>query len=159
MSISINVQTQDFSVGEQHDALCSNNKSDGAVVTFTGLVREFSSGDNVIALELEHYPGMTEQLLQSIAEQAQTRWQLARISIIHRVGYLALGEQIVFVGVTSRHRQAAFEGAQFIMDYLKNHATFWKKEHFKDSSNWVEFKQSDKQALDKWQSIEQDAIE
>ena len=82
MSISINVQTHDFSVGEQHNALCSNNKSDGAVVTFTGLVREFSSGDNVIALELEHYPGMTEQLLQSIAEQAQTRWQLARISII-----------------------------------------------------------------------------
>ena len=87
MSISIKVQTMDFSVGEQHGSLCSNNKSDGAVVTFTGLVREFSSDDNVIALELEHYPGMTEQLLQSIAEQAQTRWQLASISIIHRVGY------------------------------------------------------------------------
>jgi molybdopterin synthase catalytic subunit len=151
MSIHIQVQTDDFNVGDEHNTLCSNNKSDGAVVTFTGLVREFSSGDNVTALELEHYPGMTEQLLQSIAEQAQTRWQLVRICIIHRVGYLALGEQIVFVGVTCRHRQAAFEGAQFIMDYLKNHATFWKKEHFKDSSNWVEFKQSDKQALGKWE--------
>ena len=130
MSIHIQVLTDDFNVGDEHNTLCSSNKSDGAVVTFTGLVREFSSGDNVIALELEHYPGMTEQLLQSIAEQAQTRWQLARICIIHRVGYLALGEQIVFVGVTSRHRQAAFEGAQFIMDYLKNPRHVFEKRAF-----------------------------
>jgi molybdopterin synthase catalytic subunit len=151
MTISIKVQTSDFNVGALHDALTLNNNSEGAVVTFTGLVREFSSDNNVIALELEHYPGMTEQLLHSIAQQAKTRWQLGRINIVHRVGYLPLGEQIVFVGVSSPHRLAAFEGAQFIMDYLKNQATFWKKEHFEHSSHWVAFKQSDKHALGKWE--------
>ncbi|MBQ4832280.1 molybdopterin synthase catalytic subunit MoaE [Pseudoalteromonas sp. MMG010] len=151
MSILIKVQSEDFDQGDLHKSL-SDNKRDGAIVTFTGLVREFSAGDNVIALELEHYPGMTQQLLLKIAEQAKVRWSLGKIVIVHRVGYLPLGEQIVFVGVSSQHRLAAFEGAQFIMDYLKNQATFWKKEHFEHSSKWVEFKQSDKHALDKWKS-------
>lgn len=150
MSIEITISHDDFDIAVLHHALQIGNVQQGAVVTFTGLVREFSHGDNVVALELEHYPQMTEQLLLSIAEQAQNRWQLGRISIYHRIGYLPLGEQIVFVGVSSKHRQSAFDGAQFIMDYLKTQATFWKKEHFSHSSQWVEFKASDVQAQQKW---------
>lgn len=127
MSIEITISHDDFDIAVLHDALQIGNVQQGAVVTFTGLVREFSQGDNVVALELEHYPQMTEQLLLSIAEQAQKRWQLGRISIYHRIGYLPLGEQIVFVGVSAKHRQSAFDGVQFIMDYLKTQATFWKK--------------------------------
>lgn len=150
MSIEITISHDDFAIAALHNALKAGNVQEGAIVTFTGLVREFSAGDNVVALELEHYPQMTEQLLLTIANKAQERWQLGRISIYHRIGYLPLGEQIVFVGVSAKHRKSAFEGAQFIMDYLKTQATFWKKEHFANSSQWVEFKASDLQAQQKW---------
>lgn len=153
MSIEITITHDDFDIATLHSALKAGNVQEGALVTFTGLVREFSSGDNVVALELEHYPQMTEQLLLTIAQQAQKRWQLGRISIYHRIGYLPLGEQIVFVGVSAKHRQSAFDGAQFIMDYLKTQATFWKKEHFANRSQWVEFKASDLQAQQKWDHL------
>ncbi|MGO2478533.1 MAG: molybdenum cofactor biosynthesis protein MoaE [Pseudoalteromonas sp.] len=151
MSIEITISPSDFDIAALHSALKAGNVQEGAVVTFTGLVREFSCDDRVIALELEHYPQMTEQLLLTIAQQAQQRWQLGRVCIYHRVGYLPLGEQIVFVGVSAKHRQGAFDGAQFIMDYLKTQATFWKKEHFSNTSKWVESKASDLQAKQKWE--------
>lgn len=149
--MSIIISNENFDQAEQFAYLSDNNADDGAVVTFTGLVREFSSGDNVIALELEHYSGMTEKLLDNIVAEAKTRWPIGRVRVYHRVGYIPLGEQIVFVGVTSRHRQAAFSAAEFIMDYLKTQATFWKKEHFAASQKWVQAKQSDQDALVKWQ--------
>lgn len=149
--MSVIIAHKDFDHTQQYNYLSEENSTDGAVVTFTGLVREFSSGDNVTALELEHYPGMTQSLLDDIITQAKKRWQLGRVRIYHRIGYLPIGEQIVFVGVTSKHRAEAFSAAEFIMDFLKNQATFWKKEHFSGSSRWVQAKQSDKAALTKWQ--------
>lgn len=149
--MSVIIDHKDFDHAQQYSYLTLGNTDDGAVVTFTGLVREFSSGDNVKALELEHYPGMTQNLLSDIIAQAKKRWQLGRVRIYHRIGIMPIGEQIVFVGVTSKHRIEAFCAAEFIMDYLKNQATFWKKEHFKDSVSWVQAKESDQAALTKWQ--------
>ena len=147
--ISIKVQAEDFDVGEAYQALATN-VSTGAVVFFVGLVRDQNLGESVSALELEHYPGMTEKSLQQIAAQAAQRWPIADASIIHRVGKLALNEQIVFVGVNAKHRQAAFDAAQFIMDYLKTQAPFWKKEHTASGASWLDARESDQLALDKW---------
>ena len=149
--ISIKVQAEDFDVGEAYQALATN-VSTGAVVFFVGLVRDQNLGESVFALELEHYPGMTEKSLQQIAEQAAKRWPIADACIIHRVGKLALNEQIVFVGVNAKHRQAAFDAAQFMMDYLKTQAPFWKKEHTESGATWLDAKESDKLARDKWRT-------
>lgn len=145
----IAVQTENFSVGEQYEwlALCD---SDGAVVTFTGKVRNHNLGDSVAALTLEHYPGMTEKALAEIVIDARSRWELQRVSVIHRVGTLPPGDEIVFVGVTSSHREAAFQAAEFIMDYLKTKAPFWKKETLPDNKRWVEAKESDKDSANRW---------
>lgn len=151
MTLFIEVSTQDFDMASEYQALIQDNPSDGAVVTFTGLVRDFNQGQSVTGLTLEHYPAMTTKALEAIAEQAFCRWPLGRIRLIHRVGELALNEQIVFVGVSSRHREAAFAAAQFIMDYLKNQAPFWKKEQTESGQRWVEFNQKDKQAIQQWQ--------
>jgi molybdopterin synthase catalytic subunit len=146
----ISVQNEDFSVDAQYRALIADNVSDGAVVTFVGMVRDFNDGSDVEGLFLEHYPGMTEKCLEDIVEQAKQRWSLGRVRVIHRVGQLALGDQIVFVGVTGRHRGESFEACEFIMDYLKTQAPFWKKETTTSGERWVEAKQTDQQKADKW---------
>ena len=151
MTVNVSVQNDDFNVGELYNQLATDSRS-GAVATFCGLVRD-NSGD-LKALELEHYPQMTEKALHGIVEQAQQRWPLQRVTVIHRVGYLRVNEQIVFVGVASGHRDAAFEATRFIMDYLKTRAPFWKKEHYADKTHWVEAKQSDDEAAKRWQGSE-----
>ncbi|MCQ1058229.1 molybdopterin synthase catalytic subunit MoaE [Photobacterium sp. DNB23_23_1] len=146
----ISVQFDDFSVADEYEQL-SQGTDAGAVVTFVGKVRDFNQGDAVTGLSLEHYPGMTEKSLAAIVEQAGERWPLLKTRVIHRVGDLALGDQIVFVGVTSAHRGAAFEACEFIMDFLKTRAPFWKKEQTPDDSRWVDARETDTSAADRWQ--------
>lgn len=124
----------------------------GAVVSFVGLVREQASHGLVTAIELEYYPAMTQKALEHIVEQAEQRWPLLGVTVIHRVGYLTAQEQIVMVAVASQHRHAAFAAAEFVMDYLKTQAPFWKKEYIAGQPEgvWVEAKDSDNQALAKW---------
>ena len=126
----------------------------GGVVGFVGYVRDFNDGDPVSGMWLEHYPGMTEKALADIVEQAQARWLLHEVHVLHRVGQLEPGEPIVFVGVASAHRQAAFEANNFIMDYLKTRAPFWKRETTPQGERWVDAKHSDEQALTRWQASE-----
>jgi molybdopterin synthase catalytic subunit len=147
------IQTEDFSI----DAACRLLKAKdplgtGAICTFTGLVRDFGDRKGVSAITLEHYPGMTEKSLARIIEQAQTRWQILDAVVIHRVGRLVLAEQIVFVGVSAAHRNDAFAACQFIMDYLKTDAPFWKKEHHAGGETWVEAKHSDLDLAARWQT-------
>ena len=120
------------------------------MVTFSGLVRDFESDDSIESLSLQHYPGMTEKLLQEIVDQAHQRWSLIGSTVTHRVGKLLPGDQIVFVGVASEHRADAFEAAQFLMDYLKTKATFWKKVSQNGEQHWIESKQSDSAAAERW---------
>ncbi|MDK1193071.1 molybdopterin synthase catalytic subunit MoaE [Cronobacter dublinensis] len=145
----IRVGHDNFSVGDEYAWLAQCDE-DGAVVTFTGKVRNHNLGDSVRALTLEHYPGMTEKALAEIVEEARARWPLQRVSVIHRVGELWPGDEIVFVGVTGAHRSQAFEAAQFIMDYLKTRAPFWKREASPDGDRWVEARDSDQQAAQRW---------
>lgn len=145
----IRVGQENFSVGDEYQWL-SQCEDDGAVVTFTGKVRNHNLGDNVSALTLEHYPGMTEKALGEIVAEARERWPLQRISLIHRVGSMYPGDEIVFVGVTSAHRSMAFEAAEFIMDYLKTRAPFWKREATEQGDRWVDARDSDHQAAKRW---------
>lgn len=145
----IRVSHENFSVGDEYLWL-SQCDADGAVVTFTGKVRNHNHGGSVSALTLEHYPGMTEKALASIVEEARTRWSLQRVSVIHRIGELWPGDEIVFVGVTGVHRSVAFEAAQFIMDHLKTRAPFWKREATPEGERWVEARDSDKLAAKRW---------
>ncbi|MEQ1976556.1 molybdopterin synthase catalytic subunit MoaE [Xenorhabdus sp. SGI240] len=147
----ISVQQETFSVGEEYQWL-SQCDEDGAVVTFTGKVRNHNLGDSVKALTLEHYAGMTEKMLQKIVDEARQRWPLQRVSIIHRIGELSPRDEIVFVGVTSSHRNMAFMAAEFIMDYLKTKAPFWKKESLVEGERWVEARQSDQDAVSRWKN-------
>lgn len=144
------VQTEDFSLASEYAALCEDNSSDGAVVTFTGLVRDLNQGQRIISLTLEHYPAMTEKALREIVHEARHRWQLGRVRLIHRVGKLNLSEQIVFVGVSSAHRGDAFAACEFIMDYLKTRAPFWKKEQTVKGEHWVEARHADQQKAQQW---------
>ncbi|WAJ70019.1 molybdopterin synthase catalytic subunit MoaE [Catenovulum adriaticum] len=146
----IKVQTQDFNIAEEYALLSDNNQTDGAVVFFVGLVRDFNQNSQIKSLTLEHYPAMTDKVLTRLEQQAKTRWPVNRVAIVHRVGELNLSEQIVFVGVTSPHRDAAFEAAQFIMDQLKTRAPFWKKEQTMQGEHWVDAKDSDEQAAKAW---------
>ncbi|MDN2481695.1 molybdopterin synthase catalytic subunit MoaE [Vibrio agarivorans] len=146
----ISVQTIDFSVGDEYQALAQGTAA-GAVVTFVGKVRDMNLGDEVTGLSLEHYPGMTEKALAEICDQAEQRWPLLDIRVIHRVGDLDIGDQIVFVGVSSAHRGAAFEACEFVMDYLKTKAPFWKKERTSEATRWVESRDSDAKAAERWQ--------
>ena len=146
----ISIQTADFSLADEVALLERDNAIDGAVVTFTGRVRNQNEGKAVTSLTLEHYPGMTEKSLAKIIAQAKERWRIGRVKVIHRVGELFIGDQIVFVGVTSKHRQDAFAANEFIMDYLKVQAPFWKKETSDGEGDWVDAKDSDDEALTKW---------
>ncbi|EHA1081175.1 molybdopterin synthase catalytic subunit MoaE [Photobacterium damselae] len=145
----ISVQFEDFSVADEYEKLAQGTEA-GAVVTFIGKVRDFNQGDSVTGLSLEHYPGMTEKALSEIVEQARARWPLLQVRVIHRVGDLDLGDQIVFVGVSSAHRGASFEACEFIMDYLKTRAPFWKKEQTPEENRWVDARESDTSAADRW---------
>jgi len=147
----ISVQEADFDIAHEYAELRKDNRSDGAVVFFTGLVREMSQGDSVSGMSLEHYPGMTEKALQQIVEDACERWPLHRVRLIHRVGTLRVSDQIVFVGVSAAHREAAFAACHFIMDFLKNRAPFWKKEVTPAGERWVDAQEKDLRALEKWQ--------
>lgn len=148
----ISVQTASFDPGALLNELHADYRGTGAVVGFVGYVRDFNDGDVVSGMWLEHYPGMTEKALAGIVEQAQARWLLHEVYVLHRVGQLEPGEPIVFVGVASAHRQAAFEANAFIMDYLKTRAPFWKRESTPEGERWVDAKDSDEQALSRWQS-------
>lgn len=150
MSISVSVQVGPFDVGAEYAALRSDNSADGAAAIFVGSVRDFNVARPVNGLALEHYPGMTEQVLREIGETAQQRWQLGRVRVVHRVGPLAVGDDIVFVGTSAPHRQAALDACSYIMDFLKTRAPFWKKESGPDGERWVEARASDREALRKW---------
>lgn len=149
--MSISVQTTDFDLNEELKKLRANNPSIGAVVSFVGYVRDFNDGSKVSAMELEHYAGMTEQSLADIAQLAASRWNIIDSMIIHRIGKLAALDQIVLVAVASAHRFDAFSACEFIMDYLKTQAPFWKKESTDTGDKWVDARDSDTHALDKWQ--------
>ena len=146
--MSVRVQTEDFDVGTESRAL--QGETVGGIALFVGTVRGLSSDDGVTAMTLEHFPGMTESELERIEAEARQRWPLAGVTIIHRVGRLLPGEQIVMVAVSSAHRQAAFDGAQFIMDFLKTDAPFWKAEERDGKTSWVEAKDSDDAARARW---------
>lgn len=145
------IQQDDFDVGAEYKALTENDTSAGAVVTFVGRVRDLNLARNVLGLHLEHYPGMTEKSLQAIVDEAQSRWKILRCKIIHRIGDLRLGDNIVFVGVTSAHREDAFSAADFLMDYLKTRAPFWKKELTSQGSVWIESQEKDAHAAKRWE--------
>ncbi|TXR53897.1 molybdopterin synthase catalytic subunit MoaE [Reinekea thalattae] len=147
----IQVQEDDFNVQHEYDLLAEQNTDDGAVVMFVGRVRDFNANESVVQLELQHYPGMAEKCLTDIANKARQQWPINRIRIIHRVGKLGASDQIVFVGTTSAHRKSAFEAAEFIMDYLKTDAPFWKKEQSETGeSRWVEAQQKDIDQKQRW---------
>ncbi len=148
----ISVQTEDFDVSTELKNLSSHDKTIGALVSFVGLVRDINEGQNIQAMTLEHYPGMTEKALSEIAQEAQQRWPLQGITIIHRVGELLPSDQIVLVITASRHRHAAFESADFLMDFLKSKAPFWKKENTSDGARWVDARESDEVALARWKT-------
>lgn len=150
----IKVQEEDFDIGAELAALSAGNTSIGAVASFTGLVRDMApiEGEtrNIRTMTLEHYPGMTEKKLAEIEAEANRRWPLAASLIIHRYGTLTPGEQIVFVACASAHRQAAFDACQFLMDWLKTEAPFWKLEDTDGGGVWVDARESDDQAAARW---------
>lgn len=146
------VQTDDFDLAREYAQLRLQAGDAGAIVTFTGLVREFHAAEEAIdSLTLEHYPGMTEKALENIVAEARRRWELLGVRVIHRVGRLLPGDQIVLVATASAHRQDAFEAASYIMDYLKSRAPFWKKQARGEDSHWVESRQTDSEALQRWE--------
>ncbi len=150
MNISIKVQAEPFDPDAESRVVRAGNPRVGGVVTFLGLMRDLNDGDDVTRMTLEHYPGMTEKALRQIAETAMRRWELDAINVVHRVGTLTPEEPIVLVAVASRHRGAAFRGCEFVIDYLKNRAPFWKKEQTAQGERWVEARDSDKTAEARW---------
>ncbi|SOH92705.1 molybdopterin synthase catalytic subunit [Monaibacterium marinum] len=148
--MSVSVQTEDFDVGAEIAALTQDRTDIGAVVTFTGLVRDMGGAQAVSAMELEHWPGMTEQALEQIAAEASARWPLQAARIVHRYGPLLPGDQIVLVAAASPHRGAAFEAAEYMMDFLKTRAPFWKKETTPDGARWVDARDADDAAQARW---------
>ena len=147
---SICVQQQRFDVGAEIERLAAAWPVAGAVASFVGYVRDAAEQGAVTALELEHYPGMTEKALTAIVDDAMRRWPLFDVSVIHRVGLLPLQEPIVLVAVASAHRQDAFEACACIMDRLKTEAPFWKKEYRNGSAHWVDARDSDQHAAERW---------
>lgn len=152
----ISVQAEDFDPGREHRLLQERAGDAGAIVTFTGLVRELlaaGEGDagKVRSLRIEHYPGMTERRIEEIAREAGDRWELLACRVVHRTGPLAPGDRIVFVGAAARHRRDAFDAAAFIMDFLKGRAPFWKKQTTADGGGgWVDSRRGDEEALERW---------
>ncbi|TLP69114.1 molybdenum cofactor biosynthesis protein MoaE [Parasedimentitalea maritima] len=148
--MQVSVQEEGFEFGARAEAFAQNNNAMGAIVTFTGIVRDADQG-GLVAMEIEHYPGMTLKALTEITRTAMDRWSLGDALVIHRYGRLAPGEQIMMVATASRHRKDAFEAAEYLMDYLKSRAPFWKKEILDSgTTDWVAAKDSDEDALDRW---------
>ncbi len=148
--MKISIQQNDFDIAEESRLLRESNSNTGAIVTFSGLVRDLDNERNVESLILEHYPGMTESSLEKIIAQAQGRWSILDVTVIHRIGELQAGEQIVFVAVASLHRGEAFSACEFIMDFLKTRAPFWKKCRDENGESWVEAKSTDEDASARW---------
>ena len=147
----VRVQTQEFDAGAEIASLRRGNPKVGAIASFIGVCRDANDGDRVTSMTLEHYPGMTEKALEKIASEARQRWEVMDILIIHRVGELKPTEQIVLVVVTGAHRGEAFAACEFIMDYLKTRAPFWKKEQTPENSRWVEARAADDAAAGRWE--------
>lgn len=148
--MSIRVQTEDFDLGTELTALRAANAMVGAAVSFVGTVRDMNDGARVVAMELEHYPGMTEKALQDIVARAKARWEIVDALVIHRVGALLPRDQIVLVAVVAAHRGEAFAACEYIIDYLKTDAPFWKKEQTPEGARWVDARLTDSKSLEKW---------
>ncbi|MBI1891751.1 MAG: molybdopterin synthase catalytic subunit MoaE [Burkholderiales bacterium] len=148
--MTVRVQTEDFDLSAEIARLRAGQPQVGAVVTFLGTVRDINEGQAVSEMELEHYPGMTEKALEDIVEQAKGRWNIIDALVIHRVGPLKALDQIVLVAVTSAHRGEAFDACEFIIDYLKTQAPFWKKEKTPQGERWVDARVTDDEAMAKW---------
>lgn len=149
--MTVRVQTEDFDVGAELAALRAGDGRVGAVASFVGVVRDLSEGKAISAMTLEHYPGMTEKALEAIVVEAKARWDIFAALVIHRVGPLLPCDQIVLVAVSSAHRGEAFAACEYIMDYLKTQAPFWKKEDTPEGGHWVDARDSDDAALQRWQ--------
>jgi molybdopterin synthase catalytic subunit len=149
-NVTIRIQESDFDVTREIAALTAGRSDIGAVVSFTGICRGSEDGADITALTLEHYPGMAEAEIARHAETAMARWPVTGISVVHRVGRITPGENIVLVVTASKHRQAAFEAAEFLMDYLKANAPFWKRVDGRDGANWVEARDHDDAAAARW---------
>ena len=148
----VRVQREDFDAGAEIAALRAADPKIGAVAAFIGVARDVNDGDKVATLTLEHYPGMTHRALEDICDQARRRWQIADVLVVHRVGELRPTDQIVLVVVTSSHRGEAFAACEFVMDYLKTEAPFWKKEATADGARWVDARGSDDAARARWKT-------
>ena len=146
----VRIQTKDFDAGAEIAALRRDNRKVGAVASFIGLCRDVNDGDAVTKMTLEHYPGMTEKALEGIITEAKGRWSITNALIVHRVGELKPSDQIVLVVVTGAHRGETFAACEFIMDYLKTRAPFWKKEETPQGARWVEARASDDEAAQRW---------
>jgi len=151
MNDMICIQATTFDGGAELNALHAANQGVGAVAGFVGYVRDYNDGADVASMFLEHYPGMTESALEKIVAEAYTRWPLLNVRVIHRVGLLTPGDPIVFVGIASAHRDAAFDACRFIMDYLKTRAPFWKREAIPSGERWVDERDDDHAAAARWQ--------
>ncbi len=146
----VSIQSADFDLSAEVAALRAGDGGVGAVASFVGTVRDRSDGSDVSAMELEHYPGMTERAIEDMIDQALQRFDIRQARVVHRVGPLAVGEQIVLVAVASAHRGQAFQACEFLMDYLKTQAPFWKKETTPAGSRWVDAREADDAALRRW---------
>ena len=149
-SLSVSIQTEDFDIGQEHQALRMQDERVGAVCSFLGTVRSQSDGQAVSAMALEHYPGMTEKAIMAMLNQAQDKFDIHAARVIHRIGDLMPGDQIVWVGVASAHRGQSFQACEFLIDYLKTQAPFWKKEQTPNGARWVDARVSDDDALARW---------
>jgi molybdopterin synthase catalytic subunit len=150
MRFDVSIQTEDFDLSTEIESLRKGDKSVGAVCSFVGTVRDRNDGDSVSSLELEHYPGMTEASICKMIDEARNRFDIQGAKVIHRIGLLMPLDQIVLVAVTSAHRGQSFQACEFLMDYLKTQAPFWKKEGIAEGHRWVDARVSDDQALQRW---------
>jgi molybdopterin synthase catalytic subunit len=148
--MTVRIQTEDFDVGAETAAMRKDNPAIGAIASFVGVVRDVNEGDTVSRMTLEHYPGMTEKSIEEIIRQARARWKVIDALVVHRVGTLDPTEQIVLVMVASAHRGDAFAACEFIMDYLKTRAPFWKKESTAEGARWVDARAADDLAAERW---------
>ena len=151
--MTVRIQTADFDLSAEIAALRSGDLEVGAIVSFVGTVRDMNEGSQVNSMELEHYAGMTEKALADIIVEAKSRWSIHDALVIHRIGKMLPGEQIVLVAVTGQHRGEAFAACEFIMDYLKTAAPFWKKEATPTGEHWVDARSTDDEAMERWRKI------